>query len=253
MAGLILSVKNLNVWLKSDNTQILSNVSFEMSAGDVMVIDGLNGSGKSTLIKMICCEIADYNYEGEIICHPFSNENILMFDEKKILIYRSFIGYVQQKDNYEGINKVNIKDLIYDSCKDAKIKPSEGLQLFNEYFANNDRIKLNSVPGKLSGGEQRMISIFLGLVCRNKSKLLIIDEPLNNLDFQNVMKVSNLINKIRLENRESALLLITHCKVITCINRQRRLVKGVMELCDSKYECHHCMGEPDCNLFYKEK
>lgn len=252
MSDLILSVKNVSVWLKSDKTQILNNVSFDLHAGDVMAIDGLNGSGKSTLLKMICCETSDYTYEGEIVYYPFSNIDVLSLDEKEVLKYHSLIGYVPQKDNYEGINKINIQDLIIDACKASGMDVNKGIELFEEYFKESEHIKLKSIPGKLSGGEQRMISIFLGLVCKEKSKLMIIDEPLNNLDFKNAMKVSDLINRIKLENKDSALLIITHCKVITCIKRQRRLVKGIMEQDDSKYECHHCMGEPDCNLYYKK-
>lgn len=254
MREMILSVKNLSVCLKNDNkNQILNNVSFDLYSGDVMAIDGLNGSGKSTLLRMICCEKSDYDYKGEIFYYPFSNDNLLSLDKKQMLKYHSSIGYVPQKDNYEGLNKVTVEDLLVDACRASGMKIQNGIDLFNKYFVTNNRIKLKSIPGKLSGGEQRMISIFLGLICKEKSKLMIIDEPLNNLDFENVMKVSDLINKIRIDNQDSALLLITHCKVITCINRQRKLMNGVMENNDSKYECHHCMGVPDCDLYYSQR
>ena len=140
--------------------------------------------------------------------------------------------------------------MIDDAISDSSFEKEDAVKLFNKYFENNKRITLKGIPGKMSGGEQRMISIFLGLVCRNSTKLMVIDEPLNNLDFENVMKVSDLINSIHLTNKESAMIMITHCKVITCVNRQRRLLKGELETVDSKYECHHCMGEPDCENFY---
>ena len=114
--------------------------------------------------------------------------------------------------------------------------------MFHIYFENNKRITLKAIPGKLSGGEQRMVSIFLGLVCRDSARLMIIDEPLNNLDFENVMKVSDLINEIHSSNSGSGMIMITHCKVITCVNRQRKMIKGELENNDSQYECHHCMG-----------
>ena len=250
----ILSVNNLTVILKKDNSIILKDVCFDLFSGDVLAIDGLNGSGKSTLLKIIYCQTADFIIEsGAIYYYPFSNKNVLDFSEKVVLAYRSSIGFVPQKDNYDGINKVTIEDLIDDAISENGIKKNKIVECFNTYFKDNSRIKLNSIPGKLSGGEQRMVSIFLGLMCKSKSRLMIIDEPLNNLDFENATQISDLINKIRLENGNSAIMIVTHCKIITCINRQRRLAAGTMEPEDSNYECHYCMGEPNCNLFYKKE
>ena len=249
----ILSVNNLTVRLKKGNSIVLNNICFDLFSGDVLAIDGLNGSGKSTLLKVINCQTADYSIEyGSIYYYPFSNKNVLDFSEKEVLAYRSSIGFVPQKDNYEGLNKVTIEDLVEDAISEGNIEKKAILNCFNSYFNDSGRIKINSIPGKLSGGEQRMVSIFLGLMCKNKSHLMIIDEPLNNLDFENATRVSDLINKIRLDNENSAIIIVTHCKIITCINRQRRLVKGIMNQNDSKYECYHCMGEPNCNLFYNK-
>ena len=252
MKNKILSVNNLTVRLKKDNSIILKDVCFDLFSGDVLAIDGLNGSGKSTLLKIINCQTADYVIEsGTVHYYPFSNKNVLEFSEKEILAYHSLIGFVPQKDNYDGLNKVTIEDLIDDAISESNIEKKKIVDCFNTYFKDNGRIHLNSIPGKLSGGEQRMVSIFLGLMCKRQSRFMIIDEPLNNLDFENATQVSDLINKVRLENLDSAIIIVTHCKIITCVNRQRRLVNGVMEEKDSKYECHHCMGEPDCSLFYR--
>lgn len=247
----ILSVKNLTVSFKDNKTKALDNISFDLYPGDVMAIDGLNGSGKTTLLKLITGQFDKFIiHSGEIIYYPFSDKSITSFSNKEMLDYLSSIGYVPQRDPYEGLNKLNISDLIDNAIYDSKISKNEAIELFNRYFHSFPRIKLNSVPEKLSGGEQRMVSIFLGLVCRSQTKLMIIDEPLNNLDFENVMKVSDLLNDIHRNNMDGSILLITHCKIITCINRQRKMQKGCMDQEDTKYECHHCMGEPDCELYY---
>lgn len=253
MSDVILRISNLTVKLKCDNSVILNNINLELKSGDVLAIDGLNGSGKSTLLRIIFGQTDDYIIEsGEIIYLPFLNKNILTFNEKEILKYHSLIGFIPQRDNYEGINKITIEDLIDDAISNSSMTNEEAFSLFNKYFKNNKRINLKSIPGKLSGGEQRIISIFLGLVCRSSAKLMIIDEPLNNLDFENVMRISDLINDIHLNNKQSGMIIITHCKIITCINRVRRLVKGHLDENDVKYECHHCMGEPNENNYYLE-
>lgn len=254
MSNKILSVKNLTVTLRKDNSVILDNINLDLFTNDVLAIDGFNGSGKSTLLRILMGQTADYFIKsGEVIYYPFLNKNIFDFNEKEILNYRKNIGYVPQKDLYDGLNKINVEDLIDDAISDSNINKNDTINLFNVFFRNNKRITLKSIPCKLSGGEQRMISIFLGLVCRNKPKLMIIDEPLNNLDFENVMRISDLINQIHITNKDSAMILITHCKIITCVNRQRKIINGHLDNVDSSYECHHCMGEPDCNNFYLTK
>ena len=246
----ILEVKNLSVRLKVNDTYILKDVSFDLKQGDVLRIGGPNGSGKTTLLKVLMCQTADYVVDGEIYYYPFSDKNILDFDQKDVLEYHAALGFVSQKDNYDGLNKINVEDLIEDAISVSKLEKETAIFLFEKYFSDNQRITLKSIPSKLSGGEQRLISIFLGLVCKPSCKLMMIDEPLNNLDFKNIMVVSDLLNGIHLDNKESAMIIVTHCRTITCINRQRELRDGAMENTDSKYECHNCLGNPDCDLFY---
>ena len=147
MSTKILTVQNLTVRLKYGKILILDNVSFELFSGDVLCIDGLNGSGKSTLLKIICGQLADYVVEsGEIIYHPFSNKSILNFNDEEMLLYHSKIGYVPQKDNYEGLNKINIEDLIDDVISIVNLNKSDAINLFEHYFKNNKRISLKSIP-----------------------------------------------------------------------------------------------------------
>lgn len=254
MKKLILSIKNLTVKFKDDKKVILDNVSLDLFEGDVLAIDGLNGSGKTTLLNLIAGKTDKYIIEsGEIIYPSYSKESIFKFSRNEMLQYLSKIGYVTQKDSYDGLNALTVSDLIDDAILDSNITKKEAVDLFNEYFYLPLNIKLNSKPARMSGGEKRMISIFLGLILRKNMKLMIVDEPLNNLDFENATKISDMLNEIHLNNKESAIILVTHCKIITCINRQRRIKKGKLEEFDSIYEYHHCMGEPDCNLFYCNK
>ncbi len=251
MSDKILSISNLTVKLKSDNSIILNNINLDLFSGDVLALDGMNGSGKSTLLRIINSQTSGYVIEsGEVIYYPFKEENILSLNEKDTLKCNSLIGYVPQKDNYEGLNRLSIEDLIDDAISVSNLSKEKAFELFNKYFKNNKKVTLKAIPAKLSGGEQRMVTIFLGLVCKPSIKLMVIDEPLNNLDFENAMRVSDLINQIHLDNPESAIIMVTHCKIITCVNRQRRINDGIIEENDSEYICHHCMGEPNCDKFY---
>ena len=251
MNKVLLSVKKLKIILKKTHDVLISDASFELHSGDVMRISGLNGCGKSTLLRVLYGNTADYICEGEVIIHAYGETNTLSINDRDLMKLRKIIGYVPQKDEYEGLNRLNVLDLIKNEVKGSNMTVDYACELFNKLLANEKKFTLKSIPGKLSGGQQRMLSIFLGLLCGERKDIMIIDEPLNNLDFENAKLISNLINQIRIDNPESAILMVTHCKMITCINRERMMNNGVLENGDLVYECHHCMGEPDCDLFYK--
>ena len=105
-------------------------------------------------------------------------------------------------------------------------------------------------PAKFSGGEQRLLSVLSVIATRSQAELMIIDEPLNNLDFINARNISNLINKVIRENSKMGLLMISHCRIFPFINREINITaNGVSELSEP-YVCHSCFGEPDENGIY---
>ena len=108
-----------------------------------------------------------------------------------------------------------------------------------------------SKPGKFSGGEQRLLNILSVIATRPNAELLLIDEPLNNLDYVNARNISNLINKVICENPKICIIMISHCRIFPFITREIRLdSNGISEVSD-RYECHSCFGEPDKDGFYK--
>ena len=72
-----------------------------------------------------------------------------------------------------------------------------------------------SKPVSFSGGEQRVLSV-LSVVSRAMNvDLMLIDEPLNNLDYLNIKNISNMINKAFKSNPNMALLMISHCRIFS--------------------------------------
>jgi ABC-type dipeptide/oligopeptide/nickel transport system ATPase subunit len=108
-----------------------------------------------------------------------------------------------------------------------------------------------SKPAKFSGGEQRLLSVLSVIAMRPNTDLLIIDEPLNNLDFINARNISNLINKVIRNNPEMAVLMISHCRIFPFITREIQLTSEGIQEVPEPYSCHSCFGEPDNDGFYK--
>ena len=250
----ILCVKNLTVQF-TDKT-LLKDVSFDINEGDAVLLSGANGIGKSTLLKSILrLESTGKTITGEIIVRGFGN--ILSLSDSEIQRFRQKVAYVQQRDDYAEMGNIQVRDIISESevpFSQKKLSSAEVNELIDTWIprrSDNSRVfEAKSRPAKFSGGEQRLLSVLSVISTRSSAELMIIDEPLNNLDFENAKNISNLLNKVRIENPKMALLMISHCRIFPFITRELLLSsEGITELKDH-YECHNCFGEHDENGFY---
>lgn len=250
----ILTINNLTIKLKQHT--LMKNISFSVSEGEVLLLSGANGVGKSTLLKTILrLEMEGKKAEGEIISRSFGN--ILALNGKEIQQYRASVAYIQQKDDYSEMGNVQVRDIISE-CGEANYRNSlnysEVNELIDEWIPrrkDNSRIfDAKSKPANFSGGEQRLLSVLSVVATRSKAELMIIDEPLNNLDFVNARNISNLINKAVRGNPQMALVMVSHCRIFPFINKELRLTSESIVDVSECYMCHSCFGEPDDNGFY---
>ena len=250
----ILNIKDLHILV--DKRDLLHNISFSINEGDVVLLSGANGIGKSTLLKSIMClESSQKNIQGEITCSGFGD--VLRLDSASIQQFRSHVAYVQQRDEYADMGTVQVKDIISESSEAYSGKPlsySEVNDLIDEWLprrGDNHRIfDAKSKPGRFSGGEQRLLSVFSVIATRSTAPLLIIDEPLNNLDFVNAKCISNLINRVVRKNNRIGVLMISHCRIFPFITREIKLTADGAYEVPEPYTCHSCFGEHDEMGFY---
>lgn len=258
----VLKVSNLNVTLPN-GTKIIKGISFEIKSGEVVAIVGDNGAGKSTVLKAIMREDEIHKQVGGNISYC-GGKNILEMDEKtELQSFRSEIAYVSQRDEYNSIGKrVTVFDEIYDSAffhSKKELSKKEVIDLLEKYHLRSydETTKKylfyeGSRPSKLSGGQQRMLSIIKAVAVREDAKLFIIDEPLNNLDFKNARKVSNLITRIHKENPDAAILMVTHCRIFPSITRLITINDGIIVPNEEEYQCHSCFGKANKDGYYDE-
>ena len=252
----VLSIRNLSVQVKG--RELMRNVSFDVNPGDVVLLSGANGIGKSTLLKSILClEMDGKDISGEINIRGFGN--VLALDASELQRCRSSIAYVQQRDDYAEMGNVQVRDIISESGdvnSGKRMGATEVNELIDRWIprrSDNTRVfDAKAKPAKFSGGEQRLLSVLSVIAMRPNSDLLIIDEPLNNLDFVNARNISNLINRVIKNNPEMAVLMISHCRIFPFINREIQLTPGGIQEVPVPYSCHNsCFGEPDNEGFYR--
>lgn len=250
----VLSIQNLSIGI--NQRVLIKNVSFNIKEGEAVLLSGANGVGKSTLLKSILrLESEGKKISGKIINRSFGD--VLTLNNIEIQRYRSSIAYVQQKDEYAEMGNIQVRDIISESGEAHSGKSlsfSEVNALIDEWIprrSDNSRVfDAKSKPTKFSGGEQRLLSVLSVIATRPQVELMIIDEPLNNLDFVNARNISNLINKVIRNNPKMGLLMISHCRIFPFITQEIKLTsESILEVHDN-YVCHSCFGEADEDGFY---
>ena len=148
----------------NQNQQALSDISFDLKAGQVLGLLGHNGAGKSTLISAL---LGAHRYQGEIRInglHPIDQHAELM----QHLAYISDVNVLPEW--------MNVKQLLKYT---SGVHPSFDIDKATSVL-NNTNIKLNSKIKTLSKGMK--VQVHLAMVIATDTKILILDEPTLGLD-----------------------------------------------------------------------
>ncbi|CAG4884525.1 transporter subunit: ATP-binding component of ABC superfamily [Georgfuchsia toluolica] len=162
----------------------LSDVSFEVGDGELVVLGGHSGAGKSTLLKLIAA--IERPTTGSVLVNgqnvgalkrralPFMRRNLgLIFQDQKLLFDRSVFGNVMLPLSIAGF------------------PPGEAAKRVR---AALDKVGLlareKAMPIALSGGEQQRLAIARAVV--NRPKLLLADEPTAHLDSETAADVARI-------------------------------------------------------------
>mgnify|MGYP001245612590 FL=1 len=174
-------VKLNNVGIQQNGKWLVKGVSLEVEKGKIVTLIGPNGSGKSTTAKIA---LGIYkNIEGNV--EKLTNN----------------IGYVPQKISIDWTLPLRVKDfmVLTDNIKDELI--DEALSLTGVIHLKEKNL------GNLSGGEfQRVL---LARAISKKPELLVLDEPVQGVDFTGEIALYELIKKIS-EKLDCGILLISH-------------------------------------------
>lgn len=194
----VLAARNLTVTIKSGQ-KLIENVSFSMREGEMLAIIGESGAGKSTTVKAL---IGDIPSTGVA--------RIAGIDSKQTQKVRHFFGYCPQDLSYMYETFTPMENIIafgkqYDIPEWQLIQRGK---TFLRDFGILD--KGNNPTKKLSGGEQRRVSI--GIALAHKPKVLFMDEPTSGLDPDNRRELWRYLTYINHEYGTS-IIVITHYPV----------------------------------------
>lgn len=193
----VLEVEGVSVSL--GGRQILDRVSFSVAPGGFCGLIGSNGAGKTTLLRVILGQIAPGVGRVRVAAGGQSRRN-------------PQIGYVPQKISLEPDMPLRARDLValgIDGHRFGLPRPTASRRTaVQEMLDAVDGARFaDSRVGNLSGGEQQRVMIAHALISR--PKLLLLDEPLANLDIRSANEVVEVLAKIAAD-QHIAILLSTH-------------------------------------------
>jgi zinc/manganese transport system ATP-binding protein len=190
----ILSVLGISVRLSG--REVLKDVSFAIRPGEFTGLIGSNGAGKTTLFRVILGLQSASAGRVLLAGRPRSHRNPL-------------IGYVPQKFLLDPDMPLRGRDLVglgIDGHRFGIPTPSKARRhRIQEMLDAVDAQEFaDARVGQLSGGEQQRILIAHALI--SHPQLLLLDEPLANLDLRSAKEVVSLLSRIATEQRVSVLI-----------------------------------------------
>ena len=175
---------------------IFEDISLDLTPGKITCLLGASGSGKTTLLKILSG--LDSNYQGKIesgLKLPGFEVGYLSQNER-LLPWRSALGNVALGLELSGRNKPTARKAAWTALTDV------GLGDFANHY-----------PSQLSGGMKQRVLLARTLAL--KPKLLLLDEPMSNLDILARRDLSLLIKKYA-RAHHAATLVVTHSVEEAC-------------------------------------
>ena len=222
------SIKNLTKLYPGLTVPSLDNLSLEINSGSLTALLGPSGCGKTTTMKMIAGLLdqtsGDVTFDGtSILKEKPENRGVVMVFQNHLLF-----PYMNVQDNIGfGLKMRNVH-------KD---------EIFNRVIKMLDLVKLpnmeNRMPKELSGGQQQRVALARALIVQ--PRVLLLDEPLSNLDAHLRFEMRDLIRNLQ-QSMGITTIFVTHDQEEAVV-----LADQVALILDGKLKQY---AQPD--VFYKK-
>ena len=222
------SIKNLTKVYPGLTVPSLDNLSLEINSGSLTALLGPSGCGKTTTMKMIAGLLdqtsGDVTFNGtSILKEKPENRGVVMVFQNHLLF-----PYMNVQDNIGfGLKMRNVH-------KD---------EIFNRVIKMLDLVKLpnmeNRMPKELSGGQQQRVALARALIVQ--PRVLLLDEPLSNLDAHLRFEMRDLIRNLQ-QSMGITTIFVTHDQEEAVV-----LADQVALILDGKLKQY---AQPD--VFYKK-
>ena len=156
-------------------TPVLKGIDFKVREGEWIAIMGRSGAGKSTFLYQI--SLLDDPTKGEVIID--GHDTHTMTAQEKMNFRLSKFGFVFQ--DYALLPELTALENVALPLLMQGLGKAEGYAIAKKELERAGLgARINSIPSRLSGGEQQRVSIVRAVA--HRPKVLFADEPTANLD-----------------------------------------------------------------------
>jgi zinc/manganese transport system ATP-binding protein len=186
-----------NIGVRLGGRQVLSDVTFSLRRGEFTGVIGPNGAGKTTLLRVILGLLEPSGGRVLIDGEPVNSKN------------KAAIGYVPQKLVIDPDMPLRARDVValgIDGHRLGFAFPSrQRREMIEDALEDVGAARYaNARVGELSGGEQQRVLIAHALI--SQPKLLLLDEPLANLDISSEQEIVAVLGRLAREQKIAVLL-----------------------------------------------
>ncbi len=203
---ILLQTQNLSLLV--GERKLLSNISLTVSKGEIVTVIGPNGAGKTTLLRVLLGLI------------PANSGSI--FKKPKLRI-----GYLPQKVSVDPILPLSVSRIMNLTGNFSSLQIENALK-----ETGVDSLK-NKPVFQLSGGEFQRVMLARALL--RSPELLVLDEPVQGVDYMGESELYNLIGKLR-KSHGCGVLMVSHDLHVVMASTDR-------VLCLNQHIC--CEGQPE--------
>ena len=203
----VLSVRDLSVTYAAQRGRVraVSNVSFDLHAGETLALIGESGCGKTTLNLALIRQLPkSARTSGNGVIYTYRDgrrADILRFSDREMRRYLWSECSMVFQGALNSLNPViRVSDMVYDTAKAHGIGRDEAhkraLRLLEQVRLDPARV-MRSYPHELSGGMRQRVLLAISLLLR--PQLVIMDEPTTAVDILTQRSILDVLKQLRTE------------------------------------------------------
>ena len=224
---------------------LYNNLDLTLHEGDRFIFLGPNGVGKSLLLELMAFGFTGeikHRYKGIHISGQMNDaEGNDLLDPRNR--EKPFISYASQNEDF--YNNSTIFDEAETACHGVGIELDEGrLDYLLDRFGILEK-KKQKIRNNVSFGEGKLIHLVTRLLKLRKVNILLLDEPLNHLSFQNSRILNEIIAEEISRNSSLSIIMVSHCRAVNFTDRALvydRSIKGLSVVPYKSYDCFASLG-----------
>lgn len=195
-------IQVINLSFKYDKSEILSDLSFSVTQGEILGIIGPNGSGKTTILRLLSNILQPLS--GQI---RIKNKELSEWSRRTLATQVAIVP----QDTYIPFNYTIREIVLMGRTPHLRLLQFEGKQdytLTDQAMAFTDTLDLSDrYFNALSGGERQRALIARALV--QEPTILFLDEPTAHLDINHQIEILDLVKRLNAE-QNLTVILVTH-------------------------------------------